>query len=77
VRLSERWMERRLSSQASVAEFRNFEEFLHQQIVEGKGKEAAVKEEIKKIETYLDADQIKRKQIQQYLEDKGQKIHKI
>lgn len=56
MRLSERWMERRLSSQASVAEFRNFEEFLHQQIVEGKAKEVAGNIEIKKTETYLEED---------------------
>jgi len=50
---------------------------LNQKIAESKEKEAAVKEEIKKIETYLDADQVKGKQIQQDLEDKGQKLYKI
>jgi len=46
-------------------------------MTENKGKEAAVDNEIKKIETYLDEDQIKGKQFQQNLEDKGQKIRKI
>ena len=64
-------------SQASVVELRRIQEFLNQQISENKGKEAADKEEIKKIETYLDADQIKGKEIQQDLEDKVQNLYKI
>jgi len=47
--------------QTSVAEIRKVEAFLHQQISEGKEKEATVHNEIKKIETYLDEDQIKGK----------------
>jgi len=50
---------------------------LHHQIAEGKGKEAAVDNEIKKIKTYLNEDQIKGKQFQHDLENKGQKIQKI
>ena len=46
-------------------------------MTENKGKEAAVDNEIKKIETYLDEDQIKGKQFQQDLEEKGRKIHQI
>jgi len=49
------------SSQASVLELQKVREFLNQQIAENKGKEAAVH---KKIETYLDEDQIKGKQFQ-------------
>jgi len=69
--------EEETSSQASVLELQKVQAYLNQQIAESKEKEAAVKEEIKKIETYLDADQIKGKQIQQDLEDKGQKLYKI
>ncbi|ORY21669.1 hypothetical protein LY90DRAFT_515973 [Neocallimastix californiae] len=65
------------SSQASVLELQKVQAYLSQQLAESKDKEAAVKAEIKKIETYLDADQIKGKQIQQDLEDKGQKLFKI
>ena len=65
------------SSQASVLELQKVQAYLSQQLAESKDKEAAVKAEIKKIETYLDADQIKGKQIQQNLEDKGQKFYKI
>ncbi|ORY20200.1 hypothetical protein LY90DRAFT_634010 [Neocallimastix californiae] len=65
------------SSQASVLELQKVQAYLSQQLAESKDKEAAVKTEIKKIETYLDADQIKGKQIQQDLEDKGQKLFKI
>ena len=50
---------------------------MHHQIAEGKGKEAAVDNEIKKIKTYLNEDQIKGKQFQHDLENKGQKIQKI
>jgi len=69
--------EEETSSQASVLELQKVREFLNQQMAENKGKEAAVDNEIKKIETYLDEDQIKGKQFQQDLEDKGQKIRKI
>jgi len=69
--------EEETSSQTSVLELQKVQAYLNQQIAESKEKEAAVKEEIKKIETYLDADQIKGKQIQQDLEDKGQKLYKI
>ena len=72
-----RVVEEETSSQASVVELQNVQEFLNQLIAENKEKEAASKEEIKKIKTYLDADQIKGKQVQQDLEDKGQKIYKI
>ncbi|KAG4094851.1 hypothetical protein H8356DRAFT_997862, partial [Neocallimastix lanati (nom. inval.)] len=65
------------SSQASVLELQKVQAYLSQQLAESKDKEAVVKAEIKKIETYLDADQIKGKQIQQDLEDKGQKLFKI
>ena len=44
------------SSQASVLELQKVQAYLSQQLAESKDKEAAVKEEIKKIETYLDAD---------------------
>jgi len=69
--------EEETSSQASVLELQKVQAYLNQQIAENKEKEAAVKEEVKKIETYLDADQINGKQIQQDLEDKGQKLYKI
>ncbi|ORY10374.1 hypothetical protein LY90DRAFT_518706 [Neocallimastix californiae] len=69
--------EEETSSQASVLELQKVQAYLNQQIAESREKEVTVKEEIKKIETYLDADQIKGKQIQQDLEDKGQKLHKI
>jgi len=69
--------EEETSSQASVLELQKVREFLNQQMAENKGKEAAVDNEIKKIETYLDEDQIKGKQFQQDQEDKGQKIRKI
>ena len=47
-------------------------------MAKNKGKEASVNNEIKKIETYLDEDQIKGKQFQQDLEnEKGRKIHKF
>ena len=65
------------SSQASVLELQKVQAYLSQQLAESKDKEAAVKAEIKKIETYLDADQIKGKQIQQDLEDKGQNFYLI
>ena len=65
------------SSQASVLELQKVQAYLSQQLAESKDKEAAVKAEIKKIETYLESDQIKGKQIQQDLEDKGQKLYKI
>jgi len=69
--------EEEMSSQASVLELQKVQAYLNQQITESREKEAAVKEEIKKIETYLESDQIKGKQIQQDLEDKGQKLYKI
>jgi len=50
---------------------------LNQQIAESKGKGAAVDNEIKKIETSLDEDQIKGKHFQEDLEEKGQKIRQI
>jgi len=53
--------EEETSSQASVAEIRKVEPSLYQQISESKGKEAAIDNEIKKIEIYLDEDQIKGK----------------
>ena len=69
--------EEETNSQASVEEIQKVEAFLHQLIAEGKGKEASVDNEILKMETSLDEDQIKGKKFQQDLEDKGQKIHKI
>jgi len=75
--VEKRVVEEETSSQASVLELQKIQEFLYQQMTENKGKEAAVDNEIKKIETYLDEDQIKGKQFQQNLEDKGQKIRKI
>ena len=48
--------EEETSSQASVLELQKVREFLNQQMAENKGKEAAVDNEIKKIETYLDED---------------------
>jgi len=60
--------EEETSSQASVLELQKVREFLNQQMAENKSKEAAVDYEIKKIETYLDEDQIKGKQFQQDLE---------
>ena len=72
-----RVVEEETSSQASVLELQKVQEFLNQQVAENKGKEATVYNEIKKIETYLDEDQVKGKQFQQDLEDKGNKIRKI
>ncbi|ORY08494.1 hypothetical protein LY90DRAFT_519023 [Neocallimastix californiae] len=53
--------EEETSSQASVLKLQNVREFLNPQMAENKGKEATVDNEIKKIETYLDEDQIKGK----------------
>ena len=62
-----RVVEEETSSQASVIELRKVEEYLQQQIAEGKGKEAVVDNELKKIETYLNEDQVKGKKLQKDL----------
>jgi len=70
-------IEEETSSHTSIADLRKVEGYLKQQIPKSKGKEAAVDNELKYIETYLDEDHVKRKKFQQDLEDKGKKINKI
>ena len=65
------------SSSASIVELQKVQEYLQQEVQAGKGKEAAVSQELQQIETYLGETQEKEKKYQEELQVKGQEIHKI